>query len=229
MAAMRQADHPTHPSRVASRRTWLARSTHLAATLAAGALLSATGCGFQLQRGQAMAFKTIQLAGFAGNSSLANELGTALEDSGVSVVDSTLAATQAASSATVPSSHVVIEALTDRQDAVVSTTTAYGQIRNMTARNALTFTVKRGDGSVLLPATTVGLSRDLSYNEKDALAKQDELAALHKAMQSDMVNQVLRRLSAIRADQLLTPAAPSSARAPNVHTPSVSASAPTSR
>lgn len=220
MAAMRHADHttPAAPLGVAaacgaSRRTWLTRTTRFAAvSLAAGVLLS--GCGFQLQRGQTMAFKTVQLTGFASSSSVANELGQALEASGVDVVESTLAAVQAASATQVPHTHVVIEALNDQRDAAVGTTTAYGQIRNVIARNFLTFQVKRGDGSVLLPSTTVSLTRDLSYNEKDALAKQDELAALHKAMQSDLVNQVLRRLAAIRADQLSAPPSPNVPPAP---------------
>ena len=54
--------------------------------------------------------------------------------------------------------------------------------------------------------TELLLSRDLTYNEADALAKQDETAALHKAMQSDIVQQVMRRLAAVRAEQLAVPA-----------------------
>jgi LPS-assembly lipoprotein len=75
----------------------------------------------------------------------------------------------------------------------------------MTARIEVHFQVKRGDGSVLLPPTVVALARDMTYNEKDALAKQDESSALHRAMQSDIVNQVMRRLSAITPAQLVAP------------------------
>lgn len=195
-----------------TRRKGLSRTRRLtlavAAVTAMGVLGATSGCGFKLRRGYDMAFKTIQLTGFAGNSPMAAELARALEASGVSVVDSTLAATQAASSATVPSSHIVLEALLDKRDMAVSTTTAYGQIRDVTARNTLRFQIKRGDGSILLPAADVALARDMTYNEKDALAKQDELAALHNAMQSDIVNQLLRRLAAIRPDQLITPSEP---------------------
>jgi len=91
---------------------------------------------------------------------------------------------------------------------VVATTTSYGQIRDMTVRIFLRFAVKRADGTVLLPASDLNLSRDLTYNEKDALAKMDESAALHKAMQTDIVNQVLRRLAAITPEQLVAPVAP---------------------
>ena len=197
----------TQPS---PRRHWLTQAARLtlASGMAAGLLLGTSGCGFKLRRGYDMAFKTIQLTGFAGNSPMAAELARALEASGVDVVDSTLEATRAASAVNVPNSHVVLEALVDKRDMTVSTTTAYGQIRDMTARNTLRFQVKRGDGSILLAPSDVALARDMTYNEKDALAKQDESAALHRAMQSDIVSQVLRRLAAIRPEQLVTPAEP---------------------
>jgi LPS-assembly lipoprotein len=41
------------------------------------------------------------------------------------------------------------------------------------------------------------LSRDLNYSEVQALAKEQEEAELFRDMQSDIVNQVLRRLAAI--------------------------------
>jgi len=175
------------------------------AALAGGMLATFSGCGFKLRGDHHMAFKTVQLTGFVSTSPFAIELARALEASGVDVVDSTLQAAQAASSATVPTSHIVLDGLLDRRDIVVSTTTAYGQVRDMTVRNALRFRVLRADGSELLPPSDVSLAREMTYNERDALAKQDETDALHRAMQTDIVSQVLRRLAAIRPDQLATP------------------------
>lgn len=163
------------------------------------------GCGFQLRRNHDMAFRSIQLSGFTGISPLATELARALDASGVRVTESTLQATQAASAAQVPVTHVEFVALQDTRDTLVSAKTAFGQVRTMTARSILRFEVRRGDGSVLLPASDVALVRDLSYNERDALAKQDESDALTRAMQTDIVNQVMRRLAAIRPQQLPTP------------------------
>jgi LPS-assembly lipoprotein len=168
-------------------------------------LASLGGCGFQLRRQHDMAFRSIQLSGFSGTSPLATELARALEASGVSVTESALQATQAASAPQVPVTHVELVALQDTRDTLVSAKTAYGQVRTMTARSILRFEVRRGDGSVLLPAADVALARDLSYNERDALAKQDESTALNRAMQTDIVNQVMRRLAAIRPQQLPTP------------------------
>jgi LPS-assembly lipoprotein len=185
-------------------RTTLPRRLMLAA-LAGSLLLSAAGCGFKLRGQHDMAFKTVQLTGFASTSPFAIELARALEASGVDVVDSSLQAAQAASSATVPITHVIIESLVDSRGMVVATTTAYGQVRDMTVRNMLRFKVLRGDGTELLPPSDVSLAREMTYNERDALAKQDETEALHRAMQTDIVGQVLRRLAAIRPDQLATP------------------------
>lgn len=195
-----QMNKPTDTTRVTlARRQWLAG----AAIGAIGALGSLGGCGFQLRRGYDMAFKTVQLTGFAGNSPLAAELARALEASGVNVVGSTLEAVQAASASSVPSTHIVIEGLTDRRDRRATTTTAYGQIRDMAATTVLRFQIKRGDGSVLLAPADVVLSSSMTYNEKDALAKQNEFDALHLAMQTDIVNQVMRRLAAIKPAQLI--------------------------
>lgn len=177
---------------------------HLLTGLSASlALATLGGCGFQLRRGpKVMSFRTIQLTGFSGTSQLAVELARALESSGVRVVDSTLQATQLAGSGQVPTSHLVFEALRDTRDLVVVTKTAYGQVRNMSARTAVRFRILRGDGSELLGPTDVALARDLSYNERDALAKQAEAEDLQRSMQTDIVNQVLRRLAAIRPEQL---------------------------
>lgn len=186
--------------------------TSLSATLALTAL---SGCGFQLRRGpRAMAFQTIQLTGFDPTSPLAAELARHLEASGVRVVDSSLHASQLATASRRAINHLIFEAQRDKRDLVVVTKTAYGQVRDMSVRTSVTFRILRADGSELLRPTTVGLERDLSYNERDALAKQEEAADLQQSMQTDIVQQVLRRLSAITADQLVAPASAASSSAP---------------
>ncbi|MDE2594301.1 MAG: hypothetical protein KGL57_08690 [Burkholderiales bacterium] len=179
----------------------------LATGLAVGVSLSLSACGFQLRTAPTMSFKTIQLTGFASNSPLAAELARAIEASGTRVVDTTLEAAQAASSATVPISHIILESLRDTRDEAVASTTAYGQVRDMLARTHLRYRILRGDGSVIIPPTSLELANTLTFNEKDALAKADEYDALHRAMQTDIVNQVIRRLAAIKPAQLVPPPA----------------------
>lgn len=193
------------------RRTALRLACRMALMPALAAGTTLAGCGFALRNSARLPFRTITLSGFAANSPLATELARALEDQGVSVVETTaqalaLGAAKAPAEPTnaLPdlSGHVIFEALTDGRQQVVASSTAFGQVRDLTLRTRLEFQVLRADGSVLLPRTDLLLSRDLTYNEKDALAKQNESEALHKAMQSDIVAQVLRRLSAIKPDRL---------------------------
>ena len=110
----------------------------------------------------------------SSNSPLAAELARAIEASGADVVDSTLEATQAASSASVPATHLVLEALRDSRDEAVASTTAYGQVRDMLARTHLRYRILRGDGSELVPPTSLELANTLTFNEKDALAKAEK-------------------------------------------------------
>ena len=47
-------------------------------------------------------------------------------------------------------------------------------------------------------AATVMLLRDISFNDADVLAKESEEQLLYRDMQSDMVQQILRRLAAAK-------------------------------
>ncbi len=171
------------------------------------------GCGFKLSQPPRMAFRTVVLTGFAPDSPLATELALALEASGVRVVDSTAQAAGAlapdgspqAPDAALLSRHVILESLSDNREQVVASSTAFGQVRDMSLRTRFRFRLLRADGSVLLPPTELALGRDATFNEKDALAKQAEFEALHRAMQSDLVGQTLRRLAVVQPDQLARP------------------------
>ena len=193
-----------------NRRTFTLSLLALSAGVATGGL---AGCGFELRRAPHMSFKSVQLSGFAANSPLAGEIAKALEDAGVSVVESTaMAAAQqnvpaavAASNPRLLSSHVVLVALSDTREQVVASITAFSQVRDLSLRTRFKFRLSRADGVNIIAPTELLLTNDLPYDEKDALAKIDESAAIHRAMQTDIVQQVMRRLAVVRPDQLVAP------------------------
>ena len=76
-------------------------------------------------------------------------------------------------------------------------TTAAGQVREFELRTRLRFTVLSASGRELLPTSEILLKRNLTYTETAALAKEEEEAFLFRAMQTDIVSQVLRRLASI--------------------------------
>ncbi|MGZ3160090.1 MAG: LPS-assembly lipoprotein LptE, partial [Burkholderiaceae bacterium] len=51
-----------------------------------------------------------------------------------------------------------------------------------------------------LPATDITLKRDMSFTESQLLAKESEEELLYRDMQTDLVQQLLRRLAVIKID-----------------------------
>lgn len=150
--------------------------------LAAAALLA--GCGFQQRRAPVLAFRSIALAGFAPRSPLADELRRTLATR-VQVLDNPMQA------------EVVLQASTDRREKSVVASTSAAQVREFQLRVKFDFRAHTPAGRELIAPATLLLSRDMSYSEAAALAKEQEEAELYREMQSDVVLQVMRRLSAI--------------------------------
>ena len=144
------------------------------------------GCGFELRRAPELKFRTVQLLGFAAHSPLANELRMNIDASaGTKVVEPPAAA------------EVMLEALSDSHDKGVVASTSAGQVREIQVRAQFNFRLRTLAGKVLIPPTLIALSRELSYSEDVALAKEQEEALLYRAMQTDIVSQVMRRLAAV--------------------------------
>ena len=100
---------------------------------------------------------------------------------------------------TAAQAQVVLEALSDAREKSVVASTAAGQVRELQLRARLVFRLRTPAGKELIPATEISLKRDMSFTESAALAKEQEEALLHRAMQSDIVAQVMRRLAAVQA------------------------------
>ena len=49
-----------------------------------------------------------------------------------------------------------------------------------------------------MPTSEILLTRDMSYNDEQVLAKEAEEVLLYREMQGDMVQQILRRLVAAK-------------------------------
>jgi hypothetical protein len=93
---------------------------------------------------------------------------------------------------------VVLQSLGDTRERSVVAQTSAAQVREMQLRLRF-LSARHALGRELLPAPILLLARDMSYSETQALAKELEEAELFREMQSDVVLQVLRRLSAMQA------------------------------
>jgi LPS-assembly lipoprotein len=160
---------------------------HFVALAAASVLLG--GCGFQLRQAPNFAFDSIYV-GASANSSLANELKRSIASTGaVSVVDA----------ARLDSAQVVLDVLVDQREKVVVGLNASGQVREFQLRTRLKFKLRTPQGKELIPETELLQQRDISFNESAALAKEAEEGLLYRDMQTDIVQQLMRRLAAVKA------------------------------
>ena len=157
-------------------------------SLAPVALLSA--CGFRLRGVPEFGFRSLYIAAPAG-SPLARELQRTLEGSGSPL--KVLRDPEA-----LPTAEAIMDLLQEQQERVVVGQNASGQVRELQLRLRIRFRLRTQDGTEVIPVTELLQQRDISYNETIALAKEAEEALLFRNMQTDLVQQLLRRLAAAR-------------------------------
>ena len=158
------------------------------ALLASGLL---AGCGFALRNSPNFAFDTVAVTP-EQSVGVAAELARYLGDKLRPVVPS--------EGQTGP--QAVIDVLQELREKSIVGLTATGQVREYQLRLRVKFRVRTLQGVELIAPTELVLQRDISFNESAVLAKETEEVLLYRDMQSDLVQQLLRRVAAIKS---LTP------------------------
>ena len=160
-----------------------------AASSASLALISLNGCGFALRKAPEFAFTTL-FSGLPESSPLGVELRRSLQSTRkVRVITDPRLLNEA---------EVVLDVLADQREKVVLSLNASGQVREFQLRLRFGFRLRTLAGKELIPATEIALQRDISFNESAVLAKEAEEALLYRDMQNDVVQQIMRRLSAVK-------------------------------
>ena len=160
-----------------------------AASAAPLALISLNGCGFALRQAPSFAFSTL-FSGLPESSPLGVELRRSLKATGkVRVITDARQMNEA---------QVVLDVLLDQREKVVLSLNATGQVREFQLRLRFAFKLRTLAGKELIPPSEISLQRDISFNESAVLAKEAEEALLYRDMQSDLVQQLMRRLAAVK-------------------------------
>jgi LPS-assembly lipoprotein len=84
-----------------------------------------------------------------------------------------------------------------RQKEILSLT-GTGRVREFQLRYRVGFRVHDGKGADYVPQSTIQLTRDVTFNDAEILAKEAEEQLLFRDMQMDMVQQIMRRLAAAK-------------------------------
>jgi LPS-assembly lipoprotein len=150
------------------------------------------GCGFRLRGTAEVPFERLYIPG--ANGGLALDLKRNMQSgSNAQVVEDPREA------------DAILEFTEESREKHILSLTVAGRVREFQLRYRVGFRVHDGRGAFYVPQNTIQLVRDVTFNDAEVLAKEAEEQLLFRDMQTDMVQQILRRLAAARR-----PAAPSS-------------------
>jgi LPS-assembly lipoprotein len=93
----------------------------------------------------------------------------------------------------------VVEILREAREKVVVGVNASGQVREFQLRLTVRFSVRTPQGKTLMEPVDIYLQRDISFVESAVLAKEAEEVLLFRDMQTDAVQQIVRRMAAIKS------------------------------
>ena len=154
--------------------------------------LAVAGCGFKLRGSQNYGFERIAVLPNPGGP-LVTELRRSLANA-VTVLPAEAPLSQA---------QVVLDLLQEQREKIVVGVNASGQVREFQLRLRVRFKLRTPQGQELIGPSEISQQRDISFNESAVLAKEAEEGLMYRDMQSDIVQQLLRRLAAWQAAEPL--------------------------
>ncbi len=151
--------------------------------LAPAFCLVLAGCGFQLRGTADVPFETLYLPN--SNTGIALDLKRNIQSgTRAKVVDDP------------KSAEAILEFTEETRSKEILSLTGTGRVREFQLRYRIGFRVHDGKGGEYVPQSVIQLTRDVTFNDSEILAKEAEEQLLFRDMQSDMVQQIMRRLAA---------------------------------
>ena len=151
----------------------------------AGLLLALllAGCGFQLRGTADVPFQSIFVSGATGGIAL--DLKRQIQaGTSARVLDEPKAA------------EAILVFTQETRDKEILSLTGTGRVREFRLNYIVGFRLHDGKGADYIPQSTITITRDVSFNDSEVLAKEAEEQLLFRDMQADMVQQVMRRIAA---------------------------------
>lgn len=143
-----------------------------------------SSCGFQMRGTAALPFDTLYMPSAVGGGIALDLKRNIQAGTRTTVVDDPKKA------------EAVLDFVQELREKVILSLGATGRVREYKLLYRVGFRVHDGKGGEFLPVNTVQLTRDISFNDTDVLAKETEEQQLYRDMQFDMVQQIMRRLAA---------------------------------
>jgi len=175
------------PGAAAGRPQRTARSVARWVTLA----VTLAGCGFHLRGEEKLPFETIYL-NTPPNSPLGAQLSREIRSG-----------TETRTVSQANEANAVLDILGESRDKDILTLNAQGRAVEYKLIYRLRFRLHDGKGREYIGPTELRAQREISINDSQVLSKESEESLLYRDMQTDLVQQLLRRIAAVRprADQ----------------------------
>jgi len=143
------------------------------------------GCGFRLRGSAEVPFETLYIPN--AKSGIGLDLKRNIEAGTLArVVDDPKQA------------QAVLQFTQESRGRHILTLTGAGRVREFELRYLVSFRVHDGKGGEYVPLSSIELAREMTFTDAQILAKEAEEQLLFRDMQSDMVQQILRRLASAR-------------------------------
>lgn len=153
--------------------------------LAGAASVLLAGCGFQLRGAARLPFSSLHVQ-LSPGTPLGQEIRRALRASDVRIEE------------TPANAEATLTVLSELREKQILSLGGQGRVREYQLRYRLAYQVTGPKAAIIAPPSEIVLKRDISFNDNEALAKESEEALLYRDMQTDAVQQLLRRLQAIK-------------------------------
>jgi LPS-assembly lipoprotein len=148
-------------------------------------LVTLAGCGFHLRGTAEVPFETLYLP--SSDSGIALDLRRYVQ-----------AGTRARVVNDPKQAEAILAFTEENREKNILSLTGAGRVSEFQLRYRVGFRVHDGKGGDYVPLTSIALTRDITFSDTDVLAKEAEEQLLFRDMQSDMVQQIMRRLAASR-------------------------------
>lgn len=147
-------------------------------------LLSLAGCGFQLRGSAALPFDSVYI------ENAGPEMGVELERA--------IRTTQTQVMPSAGEAQAVLQILSQGREQQILTLSGAGRVSEYRLIYRVGFRVHDKAGKDLIPPQQLDLQREVTYDASQTLAKESEIELLYRDMQTDAVQQILRRIAAAK-------------------------------
>ena len=144
------------------------------------------GCGFQLRGAATLPFDTLYVQAPASSQFAVQLRRVVTAGGGTRIVDNPKDAA------------ATLVLITELREKSILSLSGGGRVSEFQLRYRMSYRLIDKNAVEIVPVTEVVLTRDFSFNDTATLSKEAEEALLFRDMQSDAVQQLVRRLQVVR-------------------------------